>query len=75
MLSPPQKKLGNSENVKEILKLSCVADFKRKFQLGCMFPSSAGGKGPKDKEKQFIKQTEVSILSAVKWSLFSFFLN
>ena len=53
--TPPQctpiKIHGNSKNVNEISKLSCVADFKRKFQLDCMFPSSAGGKGWKDKEK------------------------
>ena len=47
----PIKIHGNSKNVKEISKLSCVADFKRKFQLDCMFPSSAAGKGWKDKEK------------------------
>ena len=46
----PIKIHGNSKNVKEISKLSCVADFKRKFQLDCMFPSSAGGKDGKTRK-------------------------
>ena len=60
----PIKIHGNLKNVKEISKLSCVADLKRKFQLDCKFPSSAGGKGWKNKEKkEFIKQNEVSLFS------------
>ena len=34
--TPHNKIHGNSKNVKEISKLNCVADFKRKFQLDCM---------------------------------------
>ena len=56
---PPYKIHGNSKNVTEIPKLSCVADFKRNFQSDCMFPSSAGERGWKDKgKKQFIRQNE-----------------
>ena len=60
----PIKIHRNLKNVKEISKLSCVEDFKRKFQLDCMFPSSAGVKRmEKQGKKEFIKQNEVSLFS------------